>query len=156
MKPGLLPGPPMGLDRLSEAFEALMNRAPALVFPKARQLYLNKYPIDGRDAEGPMRLFVQREECKETVEPRLIDDEARRMAIVSIRPITLAVVHWQNSNAPEPEQLQNYLSYWGLNSTPLEAQSEQWFREGGFQMLLPAPFQLHWQREALMPEAHDL
>lgn len=146
----------MGMDRLTQAFDSLMNRAPALVFPRARQLYLNKYPLDGREAEGPMRLFVQREESQETIEPRHIDGEARRIAIVLVRPITLAAVHWQHGAAPAADLLQSYLAGWGLASAPLQAQGDLWFREGGYQILLPAPPQLHWQREALMPEAHDL
>jgi hypothetical protein len=156
MTSGSLPDITMGLDRLTQAFDALMNRAPALVFPRARELYLNKYPLDGREATGPMRLFVQREESQETMEPRQIDGEARRIAIVLVRPITLAAVHWQTRAAPPADLLQSYLASWGLASAPLQAQNELWFREGGHQILMPAPPQLHWQREALMPEAHDL
>ena len=33
---------------LAEAYEALLNRAPAPLFTRARRLYLDKYCLDGR------------------------------------------------------------------------------------------------------------
>ena len=50
----------------------------------------------------------------------------------------MAVVHWQQPDPPEPEQLRRYLQdTWSLNPDELEieALSTPWFREGGHQML---------------------
>ena len=145
----------MATEELRQAFEALLDRAPALIFPRARALYFNKYPLDGREACGPLRLFIQQEESEEQIEPRLLDGEPRRMAVVKVRPRTMAVVHWQQPQAPEPQLLEDYLNRWGLDQEPLMVQSELWFREGGHQQWLKAPEDLLWHREALMPERPD-
>ena len=40
---------PVSSDRLQQAYATLMERAPSALFRKARQLYLNKYCLDGRE-----------------------------------------------------------------------------------------------------------
>ena len=145
----------MATEELRQAFEALLDRAPALIFPRARALYFNKYPLDGREASGPLRLFIQQEESEEQIETRQLDGEPRRMAVVKVRPRTMAVVHWQQPEAPAPQVLDDYLRRWGLEEVALMAQRELWFREGGHQQWLKAPEGLLWHREALMPERAD-
>ena len=71
---------------MQQAYVALMERAPAGLFPKARQLYLNKYCLDGREPEGPLRLYVQQEQAEETIEACLVEQEPRRRAIYTVKP----------------------------------------------------------------------
>ena len=78
----------VGSDRLQQAYVALMERAPAGLFPKARQLYLNKYCLDGREPQGPLRLYVQQEKAEERIEPCLVEQEPRRLAIYTVQPVS--------------------------------------------------------------------
>ena len=132
-----------------------MDRAPALIFPRARALYFNKYPVDGPDATGSLRLFIRQEDADEQIEPRIVEGVPRRMAVVKVRARSMAVVHWQQSGAPDPKELAAYLTKWGLQEQTLTAQAEPWFRDGGHQQWLHAPDGLLWHREALMPERPD-
>ena len=139
-------------DRLQQAYAALMERAPSALFRKARQLYLNKYCLDGREPQGPLRLYVQQEKAEERIEPCLVEKEPRRLAIYTVQPITLALVHWQQPQAADPAEQAAYLQQWGLDGIALHPQSELWFREGGHHSLLPAPSDLLWRKESLLPE----
>ena len=143
---------PVSSDRLQQAYAALMERAPSALFRKARQLYLNKYCLDGREPQGPLRLYVQKEKAEERIEPRLVEQEPRRLAIYTVQPITLALVHWQQPEAADPEEQAAYLQHWGLDGITLQPQRESWFREGGHHALLPAPSDLLWRKESLLPE----
>ena len=143
---------PVSSDRLQQAYAALMERAPSALFRKARQLYLNKYCLDGREPQGPLRLYVQEEKAEERIEPRLVEQEPRRLAIYTVQPITLALVHWQQPEAADPAEQAAYLQHWGLDGIALQPQRESWFREGGHQALLPAPSDLLWRKESLLPE----
>ena len=144
--------PTVSSDRLQQAYAALMERAPSALFRKARQLYLNKYCLDGREPHGPLRLDVQQEKAEERIEPRLVEQEPRRLAIYTVQPITLALVHWQQPDAAEPAIQAAYLQQWGLDGIDLRAQNDSWFREGGHHSLLPAPSDLLWRKESLLPE----
>ena len=143
---------PVSSDRLQQAYAALMERAPSALFRKARQLYLNKYCLDGREPQGPLRLYVQQEKAEERIEPRLVEQEPRRLAIYTVQPITLALVHWQQPEAADPTKQAAYLQHWGLDGIALQPQRESWFREGGHHSLLPAPSDLLWRKESLLPE----
>ena len=143
---------PVSSDRLQQAYAALMERAPSALFRKARQLYLNKYCLDGREPQGPLRLYVKQEKAEERIEPRLVEQEPRRLAIYTVQPITLALVHWQQPGAADPTEQATYLQHWGLDGIALQPQSESWFREGGHHALLPAPSNLLWRKESLLPE----
>ena len=143
---------PVSSERLQQAYAALMERAPSALFRKARQLYLNKYCLDGREPQGPLRLYVQQEKAEERIEPCLVEQEPRRLAIYTVQPITLALVHWQQPDAADPGEQAAYLHYWGLCDIALQPQSESWFREGGHHSLLPAPSDLLWRKESLLPE----
>ena len=143
---------PVSSDRLQQAYAALMERAPSALFRKARQLYLNKYCLDGREPQGPLRLYVQQEKAEERIEPCLVEKEPRRLAIYTVQPITLALVHWQQPQAADPAEQAAYLQQWGLDGIALHPQSELWFREGGHHSLLPAPSDLLWRKESLLPE----
>ena len=143
---------PVSSDRLQQAYAALMERAPSALFRKARQLYLNKYCLDGREPQGPLRLYVQQEKAEERIEPRLVEQEPRRLAIYTVQPITLALVHWEQPEAADPAEQAAYLQHWGLDGITLKPQSKSWFREGGHHALLPAPSDLLWRKESLLPE----
>ena len=142
----------VGSDRLQQAYVALMERAPAGLFPKARQLYLNKYCLDGREPEGPLRLYVQQEQAEETIEACLVEQEPRRRAIYTVKPLTLALVHWQQPAAADSAIEAAYLQSWGLQDISLSPQGEPWFRQGGHHSLLSAPTDLLWRKESLLPE----
>ena len=66
--------------------------------------------------------------------------------------ITLALVHWQQPEAADPAEQAAYLQHWGLDGIDLQPQRESWFREGGHHALLPAPSDLLWRKESLLPE----
>jgi hypothetical protein len=48
-----------------KAFERLLSRAPGPVFPRARQLYLRKYPLES-DPATPFRTFLLEESIQES------------------------------------------------------------------------------------------
>ena len=138
-------------SRLQQAFETLMERAPSALFQRARALYLNKYPLDGRDSTSPLRLFIS----EESLDEQVVDggQEGERLAVVSIKPITMALVHWQQ---PEPASTSTINSYfkdsWGLTAPQLSPISTPWFRDGGHQSLFTPPEGLIWVRSSPMPE----
>jgi len=87
-----------------QAFTTLMSLAPGPVFPRARQLYLRKYPLEGASVreEGEalacrFRTFVLEEEIQEG-----------RDGLYRVRARAFAVVHWQ---APQttPDDYATYL-----------------------------------------------
>ena len=58
----------MPSQALTDAYAELLSRAPAPLFARARQLYLNKYCLDGRTTQSPLRLFVVQETLNERVD----------------------------------------------------------------------------------------
>jgi len=108
------------MTTFQQAFEHLLSRAPGPVFPKARELYLRKYPLEAGEPQ-PFRTFLLREEILETA-----------AGAVRIRALSFALVHWQRPQlAPEP-----YLAYlaerWQLRPDDLTLEGDQpWFRDGG-------------------------
>jgi len=103
-----------------QAFEQLLSRAPGPVFPRARELYLRKYPLEAAGAER-FRTFLWREEIQEAPG-----------GAVRVRAVSFALVHWQGPQL-ERESYLNYLSErWQLQPDTLElAGEEPWFRDGG-------------------------
>ncbi|MFY8149216.1 MAG: hypothetical protein ACOVNL_08370 [Prochlorococcaceae cyanobacterium] len=102
------------------AFERLLRVAPGPVFPRARQLYLRKYCLEGPTADGAFRTFLLEEDIQEGPE-----------GVVRVRALSFALVHWQ---APQttPEAYAAYLcSQWELEPAELQLADEQWFRQGG-------------------------
>ncbi len=109
-----------------QAFEALLLKAPGPVFPKARQLYLRKYPLEGvianpESLDAPrFRTFLLQEEIHEGPG-----------GVVRVRARRFAVVHWQ---APQTNTA-DYLTYlqqrWNLQPADLALVEEPWFRDGG-------------------------
>lgn len=109
-----------------QAFEALLARAPGPVFPKARQLYLRKYPLEGPIAnpgslDAPrFRTFLLQEEIQEGP-----------AGVLRVRARRFAVVHWQAPQTNPPDYLTYLQQRWNLQPTDLALVEEPWFRDGG-------------------------
>ena len=139
----------MPSQALTDAYEALLSRAPAPLFGRARQLYLNKYCLDGRTTQSPLRLFVVQETLDESVEA---DQEAGPLGrIVTLQSSTaeLALVHWQRDEPPEQSLLETYLQQsWQLKASLIAPVDESWFRNGGFQLRITLQQPLVWVRSS--------
>ncbi len=117
--------------RLAEALELLLAKAPAALFPKARRLYFDKYPLEGHpqvlDA-APVatrfRTFVLRDSGVE-----LPPEGPPPQLACKIHE--LAVVHWQADHATLAEVTTYLKQQWELEADALEPMPETWFREGG-------------------------
>ena len=140
-------------EQLQQAYNALMVKAPGAAFQKARSLYLNKYPLPQPTSTIPLRLYVCDEQLEESIQPANDGDPNHRLAILRSRPGQLAMVHWQQPQPAEPEQLRLYLQdTWNLNLNELDvtALNTPWFREGGHQSRFAAPTGLAWQQQTLL------
>ncbi|MEB3262951.1 MAG: hypothetical protein VKJ66_01105 [Synechococcus sp.] len=103
-----------------QAFERLLRVAPGPVFPRARELYLRKYCLEGPEAASPFRTFLLEEDIQEGPG-----------GVVRVRALSFALVHWQ---APQTtaEAYTSYLQQkWELQPQDLELAPEEWFRQGG-------------------------
>lgn len=108
-------------ESFQEAFESLLQRAPSPLFPRARQLYLRKYCLEGTEADR-LRTFLLEEEIGEREGGMLLTVRARRFALV----------HWQGPQLA----IQDYRDYlqrrWELEPEQLQpVEDTPWFREGG-------------------------
>lgn len=131
--------------QLQVALDQLLARAPSALFKRARRLYLNKYSLDGRNSSSELRLFVAEERVEEWVEPDPDAHPNGKIAVVTMRPTRLALVHWQQ-NEPATEQMcSKYLqNTWGLDPTRFKPLNDPWFRDGGHQKQAEAPDGLIW------------
>lgn len=137
----------MSHTQLQDALEQLMVRAPSALFKRARRLYLDKYPLDGRDCSSALRLFIAEERVEESVEPDPEKAPLGKIAVVTIRPTRLSLVHWQQKKAASEQMCSAYLqNTWGLDPSCFEALNDPWFRNGGHQQQAPAPHGLIWTR----------
>ena len=140
-------------QRLQEAYEAFMAKAPGAAFQRARALYINKYPLPQNDEDYALRLYVWNEQLDERVEAANDGDPAHRLVTLRSQPGALAIVHWQQAEPPTPDQLQAYLaSTWDLKAETLilEPSSEPWFRNGGHQTRFRLPQLPTWQQQSLL------
>ena len=53
------------MSGFEQAFQRLMSRAPGPVFPRARRLYFNKYPLEEAPAATAFRTFLLEETIQE-------------------------------------------------------------------------------------------
>ena len=138
---------------LKKGYSDLMVRAPGAAFRRARELYLNKYPLPQVSCELPLRLFVTDEELQEELLPAPDGEPGHRLARLTSRTGKLALVHWQHSE-PAPLQLvKQYLrEAWNLDvdSLDLLAQAEPWFRDSGHQSRFRSPCELVFHQETLL------
>ncbi len=117
-----------------QAFEALLARAPGPVFPKARLLYLRKYPLEGPIAnpeslDAPrFRTFLLQEEIQEGPG-----------GVIRVRARRFAAVHWQAPQTNPADYLHYLQARWQLQPSDLTPVEEPWFREGGAWAFFSAP-----------------
>jgi hypothetical protein len=144
---------------LLQALEPLLERAPAGLFPRARRLYFDKYPLEGRPQDldqnpeaGPFRTFVLRETLyqqttdlpEQAGQPEQADPgagaEQPDPTPASPKLHELALVHWQQQQQATPQALAHYLrQHWQLEGVELEVMEESWFREGGAWVRITLP-----------------
>jgi hypothetical protein len=131
------PEPQILPDPLRQALEALVSRAPHPLFPKARRLYFDKYPLEGHPDTlnaavdpVPYRTYLLRE--------TLIEPEGESLS-ERLRLEELALVHWQ-AETIDQEQASAYLrQVWHLEGATVSPESEAWFREGGAWLRITLP-----------------
>ena len=141
------------IERLLEAYEELMRRAPGAAFRKARALYLNKYSLPMADEQTPLKLFVCDEQLTETVEPVEGGDPQQRLVTLRSTPGALALVHWQQTGPAPDDLVLHYLRQsWGLDPEALilNVCSEPWFRNGGHQIRITPPTGLFIQKQSYL------
>ena len=141
------------IERLLEAYAALMRRAPGAAFRKARALYLNKYSLPMADEQTPLKLFVCDEQLTETVEPVEGGDPQQRLVTLRSTPGALALIHWQQTGPAPDDLVLHYLRQsWGLDpeALTLNVCSEPWFRNGGHQIRITPPTGLFFQKKILL------
>lgn len=115
------------------AFGSLLSLAPSPLFPKARLLYLRKYPLETTPVAssvplGIFRTFLLAETVQESLE-----------GVLRVRSEGFAVVHWRAAQTT-PESYGSYLQErWQLQPESLELMAEPWFREGGAWALFRTP-----------------
>ncbi|SBO42157.1 hypothetical protein [Cyanobium sp. NIES-981] len=110
-----------------QAFTTLLSVAPGPVFPRARQLYLRKYPLEGPPVQldaaafpSRFRTFLLQEEIQEG-----------RDGLYRVRGHRFAVVHWQAPQTNPADYLTFLQERWGLQPDHLTLQQDSWFRNGG-------------------------
>ena len=138
---------------LVSAYQTLMAKAPGAAFRKARALYLNKYPFPESDPHRVFRLFVCRETLNEGLRPAHDGNPDHQIVTLTSTAEELAVVHWQQPTAPDPDAVMSYLEeVWSLDleASALTSQSAPWFRDGGHQTRLLAPSVLQIRQESLL------
>jgi hypothetical protein len=103
-----------------QSFERLLARAPGPVFPRARALYLQKYPLEA-EPQGDFRTFLLEEEIQESPAGAL-----------RIRALALAVVAWGQPCFDATAAAAYLERRWGLRPHDLqEVEGASWFRETG-------------------------
>ncbi len=141
------------IERLLEAYAALIRRAPGAAFRKARALYLNKYSLPMADEQTPFKLFVCDEQLTETLEPVEGGDPQQRLVTLRSTPGALALIHWQQTGPAPDDLVLHYLRQsWGLDpeALTLNVCSEPWFRNGGHQIRITPPTGLFVQQQSLL------
>ena len=114
-----------------QAFERLLQRAPAPIFPRARSLYFCKYALEpgaAPEPSGGFRTFLWEEAIEE--EPGLL----------RVRACRFAVVHWRGPALPVEPYSAYLRERWSLEPADLElVPGEEWFRAGGAFAAFSAP-----------------
>lgn len=110
------------MSDFQQAFERLLSRAPGPIFPRARELYLRKYPLEPEPQPADrFRTFLLEEEILES------DGGA-----VRVRALSFALVHWQAAQTKLPDYADYLAGRWGLRPDDLAlVEGQSWFREGG-------------------------
>ena len=80
-----------------------------------------------------------RRRAEERIEPRLVEQEPRRLAIYTVQPITLALVHWQQPEAADPAKQAAYLQHWGLTASPCSRKTNRGSAKAATMRCCPLP-----------------
>jgi hypothetical protein len=103
-----------------QAFERLLARAPGPVFPRARALYLQKYPLEG-EPQGDFRTFLLEEDIQESP-----------VGALRIRALAMAIVAWGQPRFDVAGAATYLQQRWGLRPHDLqEVEGASWFRNSG-------------------------
>ena len=138
---------------LHHAYQTLMTKAPGAAFRRARSLYLNKYAFPDPNPDSAFRLFVSREALEEGLRPADDGNPEHSIVTLTATALELAVVHWQQPEAPTTAALLDYLrDTWSMQPDPSSwhQPSESWFRNGGHQTRLAAPEGLLIKQQSLL------
>jgi hypothetical protein len=108
-----------------QAFVSLLSVAPSPLFPRARTLYLRKYPLETTAVAsghplGRFRTFLLDEDVQESA-----------AGVLRIRAQAFALVHWQAPQTNAADYLAYLRSRWQLSPETVSLASEGWFRDGG-------------------------
>jgi hypothetical protein len=115
-------------NSFQQAFEHLLARAPGPVFPRARKLYLQKYPLEAV-LEGEFRTFLLEEEIQESPS-----------GVLRIRARALAIVAWGQPRIDGAAAAAYLERRWGLHPCDLKVvEGMGWFRDGGAYARFGAP-----------------
>lgn len=107
------------------AFQHLMSRAPGPVFPRARRLYFDKYPLEGLDATTPFRTHLLEESVQERADGAL----AIEATVFALVPWTTTEQQSDDTGAPDPLAGARYLQErWQLQASELTVVAGPWFR----------------------------
>ncbi len=108
------------LPNFQSSFERLLARAPGPIFPRARALYLQKYPLE-EEGQGDFRTFLLEEDIQESP-----------AGAVRIRALALAVVAWGQPSFDADAAAAYLERRWGLRPHDLqEVEGGSWFRQSG-------------------------
>ena len=132
--------------RLDAALTDLLSRAPAPLFPRARRLYFDKYPLEGHPDQlavdataAPFRTFVLSEvpppeassELAEPAEAPAPPEEAAAGPAPAPAIAALALVQWQAAEIDLEAAIRYLEQHWQLEAAELQPMEESWFRDGG-------------------------
>lgn len=124
---------------LQQALVQLLAAAPAQIFPRARRLYFDKYPLEGRptalDAAAPpaspFRTFVLSERPWNAEPGDAVPGEDPAATSPTGGIESLAIVQWQATSL-DAEAARAYLAkQWQLQAVVLQPMPLSWFRGGG-------------------------
>jgi hypothetical protein len=113
------------MSGFEHAFQRLMSRAPGPVFPRARRLYFDKYPLEDASAASPFRTFLLEETIHEGMDGSL-----------TIQVNAFALVAWDpdlgeaaSQGPPDPDLAARYLKQqWERKAASITAIPSPWFR----------------------------
>lgn len=122
------------------AFQHLMSRAPGPVFPRARRLYFDKYPLEGLDATTPFRTHLLEESVQEGADGAL----AIEATVFALVPWTATEQPPDNMGTPDPVAGARYLQQrWQQQASGLTVVAGPWFRT--YSPYLRAVFSGHYR-----------
>lgn len=112
-------------NAFQEAFVRLMSRAPGPVFPRARRLYFDKYPLETPEQATAFRTHLLEETIEEGADGSL-HIEAQVFALVPWDPERGEA---KAPTAVDPSDGVHYLeSQWQTSVTAITAVTGPWFR----------------------------